>query len=264
MLMIAGRVLHELDAATGETLWSHSFEPQHVDLLVRVADILPERKGLEAAVFLNHGEEGSVINFPPDAAPEFVWQRSVVTAGEFDERYDHHSGIELDLSKPDEPVIWNVRRHRCRGIDARTGQVISSLEYSIGGEQRRNYGKWALGRDRSGSPLAVVLGESVQLHAHAIRLRREGQNELAWQHYYGEVYKDSPGAALAYLAIDDLDADGVTEVAYSVRDPAHDFRSLVRVRDAETGEVECELAGFLGCQCSAVSTSENGLVDFGV
>ena len=246
MLMVAGRVLHELDAATGETLWSHSFEPQHVDLLVRVADILPERKGLEAAVFLNHGEEGSVINFPPDAAPEFVWQRSVVTAGEFDERYDHDSGIELDLSKPDEPVIWNVRRHRCRGIDARTGQVISSLEYSIGGEQRRNYGKWGLGRDRSGSPLAVVLGESVQLHAHAIRLRREGQNELAWQHYYGEVYKDSPGAALAYLGIDDLDADGVTEVVYSVRDPAHDFRSLVRVRDAETGEVECELPDFWG------------------
>jgi hypothetical protein len=246
MLMIAGRVLHELDAKTGATLWSHSFEPQHVDLLVRVADILPKRKGLEAAVFLNHGEEGSVINFAPGTAPEFVWQRSVVNAGEFDERYDHHSGVELDLSKPDEPVIWNVRRHRCRGIDARTGQVISSLEYALGGEQRRNYGKWALGHDRSGSPLAVVLGESVQLHAHAIRLRREGKNELAWQHYYGEVYKDTPGAALAYLAIDDLDADEITEVAYSVRDPALDFRSLVRVRDAETGEVESELPDFWG------------------
>jgi hypothetical protein len=240
MLMISGRVLHELDADSGATLWSHSFQPQHVDLLVRVADILPERKGLEAAAFLNHGDDGSVINFPPDAAPEFVWQRSV-TDGEFDERYDHHSGIELDLSKPDEPVIWNVRRHRCRGIDARTGQVISSLEYLIGGEQRRNYGKWALGRGRSGNPLAVVLGESVQLHSHAIRLHREGQNELAWHHFYGEVYKDSPGAALANLAIDDLDVDGVTEVAYSVRDPAHAFRSLVRVRDAETGEIECEL-----------------------
>ena len=52
--------------------------------------------------------------------------------------------------------------------------------------------------------------------------------------------------ALSHLAIDDLDGDGVTEVAYSVRDPAQDFRSLVRVHDAETGEVKFELPDYWG------------------
>lgn len=246
LLLGSGRYLREVDLDTGQTLWTHEFQPAHVDLVVRVADILPERPGLEAAVFLNHGEEGSLWSFPPNSQPELMWQQTVVKPGEFDERYDHHSGIELDLSQPAEPVIWNVRRFRCRGIDARTGRMVSSLEYEIGGEPRRNYGTWALGKDHRGQPLAVVLGESVQLHAHAIRLNRSGQNELAWQRYYGEVYKDAPGVALAHLAIADLDGDGTTEVAYSIRDPTHDYRSFVRVRDAETGQVEFELADHWG------------------
>lgn len=246
LLLGSGRYLREVELATGKTLWTHEFQPAHVDPVVRVADILPERSGLEAAVFLNHGEEGTLWSFPPNSQPNLVWQKKVVKQGEFDERYDHHSGIELDLSQPAEPVIWNVRRYRCRGIDARSGEIISSLEYEIGGEPRRNYGTWALGKDRHGQPLAVVLGESVQLHAHAIRLNRTGQNELAWQHYYGEVYKDAPGVALEHLAIADLDGDGTTELAYSIRDPARDYRSFVRVRDAETGEIEFELADHWG------------------
>lgn len=253
LLLSAGPRLVEVDASSGKTLWTHEFQPSYVDLVVRVADILPDRPGLEAAIFLNHGEEGSVWSFPPGAPPELVWKCAVVDHGAFDERYDHHSSIELDLSNAEEPVIWNVRRYRCRGIDARTGKILSTLDYKIGGEPRRNYGLWALGTSGDGQPLAVVFGESVQLHTHAIRLHRSGQNELAWEHYYGEVYKDAPGVALEHLAVADLDGDGATEMAYSVRDPGEDYRSFVRVRDAATGNIEFELADHWGAMVAVPS-----------
>jgi hypothetical protein len=246
LLMSAGRRLTELDAATGETQWTHEFMPEFVGLVVRVADILTDRPGQEAAVILVHGEEGCLISFPPNSKPEIVWQRTLVKSGEFDERYDHGCSIELDLSNPAEPVIWNFRRYRCCGINPRNGDVISTLAYDIGGEHRRNYGTNALGFDGDGNRLAVVLGESVQIHAHAIRLNRSGQNVLAWQHYYGEVYKDAPGVALEHLAVSDLDGDGATEVVYSVRDPQRGYKSVVRVRDAASGKAKLELPDHWG------------------
>lgn len=256
LLMASGRNLTLVAAESGETLWSHAFEPSYVDLRVRVADVLPDRPGLEAVVFLIHGEEGALINFPPEGEPQIVWQKPTVVLGEYPERYDHHCEIEIDLSQPDQPIIWNIRRYRARGFDARTGEMLSSLEYEIGGEQRRNYGPWMLGRTASGDPLAVVVSEGVQLHAHAIRLRRSGHNELAWQHFYGEVYKDSPGVAIQMLGVTDLDGDGGSELVYTVRDPAHAFRSFVRIRDAETGVIEHELPDQWGVVLLAAPTPQ--------
>jgi FG-GAP-like repeat len=256
LLMGSGANLVVLDMENGATLWSHTFEPTHVDLVVRVADLLPDVPGQEAAVFLNHGEQGCVVSFLPTGVGNIVWQRTVVEPGEFDERYDHHSGIELDLSRPDQPIIWNVRRYRCRGIEARSGTVLSSLAYDIGGAQRRNYGDWKLGTGRNGRALAIVFGESVQIHVHGIRLNRSGANELAWQHYYGEVYKESPGVALEKLAIADVNGDGITDAAYSVRDPTKEYRSFVRVRNGETGDIELELADSWGAKIIPVEPNE--------
>jgi len=246
LFMSSGSRLFLLDPHNGKTLWSHRFSPPHVQVRAAVADLIPEQPGLEAAVVLQWGEEGCVINFPPDGEPKFVWQRPVVVPGEYDERYDHGCDLRLDQSVPEKPLIWNVRRYRCRGFDARTGEMVSSIAYNIGGEQRRNYGSWELGRGEGGRPLVCVVADRVQLHVHGIRLHRSGENELAWQHYYGEVYKDAPGAAMDYIAIDDLDGDGKTEVAYSVCDPAHDNRSFVRIRDGDTGDVKYELADCWG------------------
>jgi hypothetical protein len=264
LLMASGRSLNMLAAETGETLWSHSFEPSYVSLKVEVADVLLDRPGLEAAIFFNHGEEGALVSFPPDGEPRIVWQKPVVVPGEYNERYDHHSNIELDLSQPQQPIIWNVRRYRARGFDARTGEMLSTLEYEIGGEQRRNYGPFAVGRTTTGDPLAVVVSEGVQLHAHAIRLRRSGHNELAWQHYYGEVYKDAPGVAIQMLGVADLDGDGGSELVYTVRDPARDFRSFVRIRDAETGDIKHELPDHWGVRLLAAADARqpSGLLAF--
>ncbi len=248
LLLQSGRILDLRDAATGERVWSHTFEPEYVSLRVRVADILPEMPGMEAAVFLNHGEEGALVSFPPEGQPRIVWQKQVTKHGEFDERYDHVCQIELDLSDPQRPVIWNVRRYRCRGFDARTGDMLSSVEYDIGGEHRRNYGPAGIGRAKNGDALALVVAEDVQVHVHGIRLHRQGTNELAWQHYYGEVYHDAPGVALEHLSFFDADQDGATDVCYSVRDPAKDFRSFVRIRDGETGVVKYELADCWGAK----------------
>jgi outer membrane protein assembly factor BamB len=246
ILFASGPHLLMLDPETGATRWTYGFGPSHVQLRVVIEDILLELPGLEAAVAQQWGEDGCLINFPPDGEPRVVWQSKLVIAGEYDERYDHGCDLRVDLSDPGRPVIWNVRRFRCRGFDARTGKMLSSLAYEIGGEQRRNYGTWELGRGKRGEPLAVVVGEDVQVHVHAIRLRRDGANELAWQHYYGEVYKDAFGVALQNLAIRDVDADGATEVAYSVRDPQRGFRSFVEVRDAGTGDVESSLPDHWG------------------
>lgn len=245
VLVSGGSRLALIDDETGETTWSHQFSPPHVQVRAVVADILPELSGLEAAVFLAHGEEGCLINFPPQGEPTFVWRKDVVD-GSFNERYDHGCDIRLDLSDPDRPVIWNVRRFRCRGYDARTGDLLSALEYDVGGQQRRNYGPWDFGRGRDGRPLICVVGASVQTHVHAIRLNPDGASELAWEHYYGEVYKESPGVAVDNLAIADMDGDGETEMLYTVRDPARGLKSFVRMRDADTGRVELELPDHWG------------------
>jgi len=240
LLLATGYHLTILDAETGETQWRYSFEPSHVYLRCQVADVLPDRPGMEAAVFQQYGEEGCLINFPPEGEPEFVWRKTVIVPGEHPERADHGCDIRLDLSVPGEPVIWNVRHHRCRGFDARTGDMISSLVYQLGGGHRRNYGPWGLGQTRDGRPLICVAGEAIQQHVHGITLSRDGPNELAWQHYYGEVYVQ-PGVALDCVTIADVDGDGATEIVYNVRDPERDFRSFVRVRDGGTGEVEVEI-----------------------
>jgi len=247
LLMTAGRRLSLLEMRTGETVWEHRFEPKFVSLRTQVGDICPDRPGLEAAVFLSHGEQGGVINFPPHGEPRFVWWKRVVRPGAFNERYDHHCHIRLDLSQRDAPVIWNVRRYRCRGFDGRTGALLSSIEYNIGGAHRRNYGPFFLGQGGNRTRFACVFGEQVQIHVHAIRLHRQGKNELAWQHYYGEVYKETPGVALASDGVVDVDGDGTSEMIYSVRDPANHYRSFVRIRDVETGHVEFELADHWGC-----------------
>ena len=240
VLLGAGPRLALLDAATGRTDWTYRFEPPHVQVRTAVADILPDQSGMEAAVFLAYGEEGCLIHFPPSGEPEIVWQRTVVEPGEWPERADHGCSIQVDWSISDEPIIWNVRHHRCRGFDARTGERISSLIYEIGGGHRRNYGPWAFGKGKGGCPLICVVAEQIQTHVHAIRLQRGGPSELAWEHYYGEVYV-VPGVAVKQVAVADMDGDGETEIVYNVRDPEQDFRAFVRVRDAETGEIEAEL-----------------------
>ena len=261
VVLEAGNRVTVLDAKNGKQTWRQVFSPPHVRVRTRVADVLPERPGLEAAVFLAHGSEGCLIDFPPAGEPKILWQRAVVPKGEWPERADHGCHIHLDLSVPDQPVIWNVRHHRCRGFEARTGKEINSLLYRVGGGYRRNYGPWAIGRSASGEPIVALVSERIQMHVHAIRLKRDGPSQLAWQHYYGELYQ-KPGVAAQHIAIDDVDGDDATEVVYNVRDPDQGFRSFVRVRDAETGKVECELPDqwCVGAYAGLGDREANGLV----
>ena len=232
--------LFVLDGVTGETRWEHTFDPPHVRVRAAVGQVLPDRSGRQVAVFLAYGETGCLLDFT-GGSPEWVWNRPVVVDGEWPERADHGCSIQLDLSIPDEPLIWNVRHHRCRAFDARTGDMVSSLVYELGGGQRRNYGPWSFGTGRDGHTYICVVAEQVQTHVHALRLARSGASELAWQRYYGEVYV-VPGVAVQRAAVADLDGDGSAEVAYTARDPERDFRSFVRVRRVDTGEIAAEWA----------------------
>ena len=240
VLVGSGRDILLLDGENGKLIWSHRFEPAYAQVRVAVGNVLPNRGGLEAVVFLAYAEDGCLISFGENKAPEIIWERMVVMSGDHPERYDHGCDVRLDLSVPDQPVIWNVRHHRCRGLDARTGETLSALVYEIGEGHRRNYGPWELGQDTDGQPMICVVGEDVQTHVHAIRLNRNGPSELAWQHYYGELYV-VPGVAVRCVKIGDVDGDGGTEVVYNVRDPQEGFRSFVRIRSAGDGAVKAEL-----------------------
>lgn len=246
-LMKAGRSLNLVNLSNGEVDWQFTFVPAHAVVVQgQVADILSERPGLEAAVFPNYCDQGCVINFPPEGEPVIVWRKTVVVPGEHDERYDHNgSEIELDVSNKEQPLIWNVRHHRCRGINARTGDIVSAIIYRIGDKHCRNYGPTHLATGRDGQLFACVFGEKIQCHVHAIRLHRQGESEIAWQHYYGEVYPDA-GVTVVSHGMVDWNCDGVKEMAYSVKDPAREFRSFVRFRNFATGEIEFELEDHWG------------------
>jgi len=240
LLIGSGPNLYLLDGETGKLIWSHQFEPAYVQVRVAVGKVLTDRAGLDAVVFLAYGEQGCLIHFGPEAEPEFIWDRTVITPGDHPERHDHGCDIKLDFSDPDQPVIWNVRHHRCRGLDARTGETLSALVYEIGDGHRRNYGPWHLCEDKDGQAMICVVGHDVQTHVHAIRLNREGPGALIWQRYYGELYV-VPGVAVQCIAVGDVDGDGGAEVAYNVRDPEAEFRSFFRIRDVGTGEIKFEL-----------------------
>ena len=241
VLFAGGPNLSVIDGETGETLWAHTDSVDTIQIRVDVADALLDLPGMEAVVFQQYGDEGGVLNFPPNGDPVFLWWNKVVDKGEWPERADHGCDVQFDLSVPSTPIVWNIRHHRCRGYDARNGARVSQALYDIGGEQRRNYGPWKLGKNAAGEPLVVVVGEQIQTHVHSIHLNRDGPSSLAWQHYYGEVYV-VPGVVVDAIVIEDIDGDGVTELVYNVRDPEQDFRSFVRIRDANTGEIEAELA----------------------
>ena len=137
VILVKANRLVVLDLATGETRWQGELGPPHALLRAQVADILPDRRGLEVAVFMQYGEDGMLLSFAGGDEPETIWRRKVVADGEWDERADHGCDIRLDLSVPGEPLIWNVRHHRVRGFDARTGRTVSELVYELGGGQRR-------------------------------------------------------------------------------------------------------------------------------
>ena len=250
----AGHRLTVVDVEAGEVFWRHAFDPPHTVIKVDVADALPERPGLEMAVFQQYGESGYLLTFPPSGPPVALWGRETTTPDDgWPERADHGCHVHFDLSDPDEPVIWNMRHHRVRGFEVRTGRMITELFYELGNElghgYKRNYGPTWLGRDADGNVMFCEMSERVQTHVHAVRLSRTERPELAWQRYYGEVYV-VPGVVVEAEIATDADGDGVTEMVYSARDPHEDFRSFVRVRDCGTGEIEAEFpdhwcAGYL-------------------
>ncbi len=272
LLLGNGSYLAMVNASTGNVEWEHDFSPSYVALVsspqtIAIADLLPDRPGNEAAVFPLYSERGYLIGFPPIGDPEIIWDRLVIVPGEHapgpggGERADHGCWTEVDLSDPEAPVIWNVRHHRCRGFAPRTGEMISSLVYDIGGTHKRNYGPARLGVGPAGERLMCVVGQAVQFHVHAIELNRGAPSELLWQEYYGELLlSGNPGRrALRMVAIDDLDQDGATEIAYNLTDEAHNFRPVLVVRDAASGEVEDELAD---CTCvrAVISNDEDTTV----
>jgi hypothetical protein len=229
-----------IDGQSGSLRWSQSYDPPHVDLRVRVAAFLPGPGGQQAAVFEQYGDAGWLLSFNPDGAVREVWRRQVIGNDVWPVRADHGCDIAFDLTG-EIPLIWNVRHHRCQSCNAVTGEPLGCLQYELEGAYRRNYGPWRIATGAGGRRAIVVASEMVQTHVHGLLLHDDGTPELAWDRYYGEVYV-VPGVAVEFLAVGDVDDDGVDELLYNVRDPENDFRSFVRARDVATGQVKHELS----------------------
>ena len=75
LVLDSGRTLMVLDGATGNLDWQKVFEPNYVAVRPAVGDILPERPGLEMAVCFQYGEEGCLLNFPPEGEPQDIWRQ---------------------------------------------------------------------------------------------------------------------------------------------------------------------------------------------
>jgi hypothetical protein len=242
-----------IDGQSGQVCWSRTYDPPHVHLRVQVARVLPGTPGQQAAVFEQYGESGRLLNFEPNGTVDEVWRRQVLSNDVWPVRADHGCDIAFDLTA-DDPIVWNVRHHRCQSFDARTGAPLGCLEYELEGAFRRNYGPWRIATGAGGQRAIAVASEMVQTHVHGLRLHADGTPELAWDRYYGEVYV-VPGVAVEFLGVGDVDGDGTDEILYNVRDPENEFRSFVRARDVATGEVKHELPDQW---CSAVARNVGG------
>ncbi len=240
-----GATLTVLDISTGNVFWRHTFDPVHTEVKIAVADPLPEKSGLEVAVFQQYGKEGYLLNFSPEGPPQVLWGRDTVRVeDEMNERIDHGCHIAFDLTDPERPILWNQRHHRVRGFEARTGRLVAELIYEMGIDKeesnyRRNYGPMSLSQEADGSFFLSQISERIETHVHGIQLFKGKPPELSWYHYYGNVYF-KPGVVVEAVNTLDIDADGRIEMLYAVRDPDKNLQSSVRIREVATGELEEE------------------------
>ena len=92
VVLVDGPRIVVLDATSGNEIWQRAFDPPHTEVRLAVGNVLSDRPGLEAVVFLAYGEYGCLIHFGSGAQPEVVWERRVVVPDEWQETDKNDKG----------------------------------------------------------------------------------------------------------------------------------------------------------------------------
>ncbi len=238
----------------GEELWSHTVDGFPLGGNVRVAELLPDRKGLQVISFssrMDTGEgQGYCFAFDKGAAKgELVW-----TTGPLTGQYAPTLIVD-DVDGDGLPEIVSAPHYRVQIFDGHTGKIKAEVPWDVG----RNYGA-LLTRPRPRASTARPGGSAAEAthkdifvvcdfvcHVDCIR-HQDGEWVHAWGYKYFEPNRPTPRGREIYMRVGpnpvaDVDGDGRDEMVHMLVEAEAGDQWRLIARNCETSEVEADVAG---------------------
>lgn len=240
-LSVAGKTIRVLDRA-GQPLWEHALAGEAHLERVRIAGMLPDRKGTQVVVFtsrMDSGEgQGYCFTFHKGAAQgELAW-----TTGPLTGQYAPTLVID-DVDGDSVPEVVTAPHYRVQIFNGQTGALKAEIPWKVG----RNYGALLTRPRRDGPGKDLFILCDFVPHVDCLRYQ-EGRWTHAWGHRYVEENAPEPRGRRQYLRVGpnpvaDLDGDDRDEMVYMHFDAARDDQWHLRVRDSKTGTIRADLPG---------------------
>lgn len=222
----------------GEVLWEQRFEGTLHSARVKVASLVPERRGLQLVVWPDRVAFGTAIRFDEGFAKAATLWRSVEVP-------------ETGAGYPPELVVADMNLDGVRDValatfgkilvlDGATGQQLAGaagqVEWISGGVNGRNYGTlWVTNVDDDPYPELVLVADAVCLHVAVIDNSSAGL-ALAWDHFVDFVYPEATSLLRSTVrSVGDLNGDGRVEIAVNIFNVEGDRRWHLYVIDALRG-----------------------------
>ncbi|NPV48454.1 MAG: PQQ-binding-like beta-propeller repeat protein [Armatimonadetes bacterium] len=224
----------------GQTLWTHTVEGRPLGGQVRVAKLFPDQPGLQIISFSARMDTGQGQGYCFSFDQGVTKGRLAWTTGPLESQHSPTLVVD-DVDGDGLPEIVNAPHYRLQIFNGQTGEVKAEVPWDVG----RNYGVLLTRPRGEGQPKDIYIVCDFVLHVDRLALV-DGQWKHVWGHKYFDPANPRPGARQKYLRVGpnpvtDLDADGRDEMIYMLVDADTDDQWHLRVRDAQTGEVEGDI-----------------------